>query len=218
MKQSEVKSFKKFLSDKKIDKVFAKYYESYHLMFNPSSLEDYLETTRAENVVTQAFSYPNTYFGKEFWLEINKEWNEKLGSKKSADREAIQLDCLDLEVVEIQSRANNFGLPKNTCSLNLKGNRLTLNMEHSKMVAKKLSTHMLLTRSRHSADVVLMFNRDRGLEVKFRAGTSSLQFANIDLAKRLVELLDLNPEKEYFHLGIELLEETKECLLFILKK
>ena len=218
MKQSEVKSFKKFLSDKKIDKVFAKYYENYHLMFNPSSLEDYLETTRAENVVTQAFSYPNTYFGKEFWLEINKEWNEKLGLKKAADREAVQLDCLDLEVIEIQSRANNFGLPKNTCSLNLKGNRLTLNMEHSKMVAKKLSTHMLLTRSRHSTDVVLMFNRDRGLEVKFRAGTSSLQFANIDLANRLVELLDLDREKEYFHLGIELLEETKECLLFILKK
>jgi hypothetical protein len=218
MKISEIKSFKKFLSDKKLDKVFAKYYENYHLMFNPSSLKEYLETTRAENVVTQAFSYPNTYFGKDFWLEVNKEWNEKLGIQKAARREAVQLDCLDLEVVEIQSRNNCFGLPKNTCSLSLKGNRLTLNMEHSKMIAKKLSTHMLLTRSRQSTDVVLMFNRDRGLEVKFRAGTKSLQFTNIDLANRLVELLELDPEKDYFHLGIELLEETKDCLLFILKK
>ena len=218
MKLSEINSFKKFLSDKKLDKVFADYYKTYHLMFNPDSLREYLETTRAENVVTQAFSYPNTYFGKDFWLGVNKEWNEKLGLKNAADREAVQLDCLDLEVIEIQSRNNNFGLPKNTCSLSLKGNHLTLNMEHSKMIAKKLSTHMLLTRSRQSTDVVLMFNRDRGLDVKFRAGTSSLQFTNIDLAKKLVELLDLNPKQEYFHLGIELLEETKDCLLFILKK
>ena len=218
MKLSEINSFKKFLSDKKIDKVFAEYYETYHLMFNPDSLREYLETTRAENVVTQAFSYPNTYFGKDFWLGVNKEWNEMINQQKAADREAVQLDCLNLEVIDVQSRANNFGLPKNTCSLSLKGNRLTLNMEHSKMIAKKLSTHMLLTRSRQSTDVVLMFNRNRGLEVKFKAGTSSLQFTNIDLAYRLVELLNLDPEKEYFQLGIELLEETRECLLFILKK
>ena len=49
-----------------------------------------------------------------------------------------------LEIIDVQSKTNNHGLPKNTCSLSLKGgNRLTLNMEHSKMVAKKLSTHML---------------------------------------------------------------------------
>ena len=218
MKLSEINSFKKFLSDKKLDKVFADYYKTYHLMFNPDSLREYLETTRAENVVTQAFSYPNTYFGKDFWLGVNKEWNQIIYQQKAANREAIQLDCLDLEVNDVQSRNNNQGLPKNTCSLTLKGNHLTFNMEHSKMIAKKLSTHMLLTRSRQSTDVVLMFNRNRGLDVKFRAGSSSLQFTNIDLAKRLVELLDLNPEQEYFHLGIELLDETKDYLLFILKK
>lgn len=68
------------------------------------------------------------------------------------------------------------------------------------------------------ADTYKKINRNRGLDVKFRAGSSSLQFTNIDLAKRLVELLDLNPEQEYFHLGIELLDETKDYLLFILKK
>ena len=52
MKLSEINSFKKFLSDKKLDKVFADYYKTYHLMFNPDSLREYLETTRAENVVT----------------------------------------------------------------------------------------------------------------------------------------------------------------------
>ena len=86
------------------------------------------------------------------------------------------------------------------------------------MIAKKLSTHMLLTRSRQTTDVVLMFNRTRGVEVKFRAGTSSLQFNNVELANHLVELLNLDPEQEYFHLGIELLAETKDYLLFMIRK
>ena len=218
MKNSEIQMFKQFLSDKKISQVFFFFFKKNHLMTNPASLDEYLEKTRAENVIPQAFSYPNNYFGKQFWLGVNEEWTQIISHQKAVNREAIQLDCLDLEVIDVQSRNNNQGLPKNTCSLTLKGNHLTFNMEHSKMIAKKLSTHMLLTRSRQSTDVVLMFNRNRGLDVKFRAGSSSLQFTNIDLAKRLVELLDLNPEQEYFHLGIELLEETKDYLLFILKK
>ena len=218
MKNSEIQMFKQFLSDKKISQVFAETYKKNHLMTNPASLDEYLEKTRAENVIPQAFSYPNNYFGKQFWLGVNEEWTQIISHQKAVNREAIQLDCLDLEVIDVQSRNNNQGLPKNTCSLTLKGNHLTFNMEHSKMIAKKLSTHMLLTRSRQSTDVVLMFNRNRGLDVKFRAGSSSLQFTNIELAKRLVELLDLNPEQEYFQLGIELLVETKDYLLFILKK
>ena len=32
-----------------------------------------------------------------------------------------------------------------------------------------------------------------------------------------MELLELDPEKDYFQLGIELLDETKDYLLFLLK-
>jgi hypothetical protein len=91
-------------------------------------------------------------------------------------------------------------------------------MEHSKLVAKKLSTKMLLTRSRQTQDVVLMFNRVKGIDVKFKSGSSSLQFNNAELADRLLDLLDLDPEREYFHIGIEVLAETKDYLLFMLKK
>ena len=77
---------------------------------------------------------------------------------------------------------------------------------------------MLLTRSRQTTDVVLMFNRTRGVDVKFKAGSNSLQFNNAELANRLIELLSLDPEKEYFQLGIELLAETKDYLLFMLRK
>jgi hypothetical protein len=199
--------------------MFSQYYRTNHLTTNPATLEAYLEKAKAESVIPLAFVYPKTIYGKDFWLAIHEEWNQHLQEERAERSEADQLSSLGLEVIDIQTRTTCTGLPKNTCSLSLRGGkRFSLNLEHSKMVAKKLSTHMLLTRSRQSTDVVLMFNRDRGLDVKFRAGTSSLQFTNIDLAKRLVELLDLNPEQEYFHLGIELLDETKDYLLFILKK
>ena len=76
---------------------------------------------------------------------------------------------------------------------------------------------MLLTRSRQTTDVVLMFNRTRGVEVKFKAGSSSLQFNNAELANHLIELLELDLSQEYFQIGIELLAETKDYLLFMLK-
>ena len=66
-------------------------------------------------------------------------------------------------------------------------------------------------------DVVLMFNRVKGIEVKFKPGSSSLQFNNAELADHLIDLLDLDATQEYFHIGIELLAETKDYLLFMLK-
>ena len=86
------------------------------------------------------------------------------------------------------------------------------------MIAKKLSTHMLLTRSRQTTDVVLMFNRTRGIEVKFKTGSNNLQFNNTGLAHNLVDLLHLDPQEEYFQLSLELLAETKDYLLFMLRK
>ena len=110
---------------------------------------------------------------------MHEEWLKRIYTKRAVRSEAAQLDCLDLEIIDVKSRTTCMGLPKNTCSLSLNGGkRLTLNQEHSKMIAKKLSTHMLLTRSRKTTDVVLMFNRQKGIEVKFRPGTTSLQFNN----------------------------------------
>lgn len=77
---------------------------------------------------------------------------------------------------------------------------------------------MLLTRNRRTTDVVLMFNRVKGIEVKFKSGSNSLQFNNVELASHLIDLLELDPEKEYFQIKIELLAETKDHLLFVLRK
>ena len=157
---------------------------------NPETMELYLQQARAESVIQQAFVYPKSVYGKDFWLAIHEEWNRQLGELRAAFNEQQQLNTLDLEIIDIKQKHINLGLPKNTCSLNLRGgNRLTFNIEHSRMVAKKLSTHMLLTRSRQTTDVVLMFNRMKGVEVKFRPGTSSLQINNAELAGRLMELL-----------------------------
>ena len=219
MNKSEIKDFKKFLNERNVLLMFSTNYRQNHLTVNPPTLDEYLEKARVENVIPQAFVYPQTIYGKEFWLSIHDEWMKKIQQSRAEKAESDQLESFGLEIIDIQSKTNYHGLPKNTCSLSLKGgNRLTLNMEHSKMVAKKLSTHMLLTRSRQSTDVVLMFNRQKGIEVKFRAGSSSLQFNNAELASHLVDLLNLDTEKAYFLLDIKLLSETKDYLLFTIKK
>ena len=219
MTQNEIKDFKKFMVEQNAFMVFEKTYSENRWTINPKNLEDYLELTRADIVIPQAFIYPKGIYGKDFWLALNKEWTKLLKQKRAERIEAVQLDGLDLEVIDVHSKSSCLGLPKNTCSLSLRGGkRLTLNMEHSKMIAKKLSTHMLLTRSRQTTDVVLMFNRQRGIEVKFRPGTTGLMFNNTELANHLIDLMELDPKQEYFQLGIELLAETKDHLLFMLKK
>lgn len=217
MIKSEIKKFKKFLYKRNIYLMFSQNYRNFHLTVNPPTMDEYLENVKAENVIPQAFVYPKSLYGKEFWLAMHDEWNQILEMQREKDYEKGQLESLDLEFIDVKTNSTCSGLPKNTCSLSLKsGYRLTFNMEHSKMIAKKLSTHMMLTRSRKTTDVVLMFNRTKGIEVKFKSGTSSLQFNNKELANHLIELLDLNPDEEYFHLNIDLLTETNDYLLFVL--
>ena len=219
MTRTEIQEFKRFLHERNIDVVFSQNYRQNHLSVNPTSMEDYLEMAKVENVIPQAFVYPKSIFGKDFWLAIHEEWVERIKAQRADISEAAQLESLDLEVIDVKTRSNCLGLPKDTCSLSLRGgNRLTLNQEHSRMIAKKLSTHMLLTRSRQTTDVVLMFNRARGIEVKFKAGSSNLQFNNVELAHNLVDLLHLDPKEEYFQLSIELLADTKDYLLFMIRK
>ena len=219
MNRKEIQEFKSFLNVRELFTMFSQNYYKNHMTVNPPTLEAYLENARAECVIPLAFIYPKPPYGKEFWLAVHEEWNQHLSEIRAECNEAEQLDNFDLEVIDIKSKATCLGLPKNTCSLSLKGGkRFTMNLEHSKMVAKKLSTRKLLTRSRQTTDVVLMFNRTRGIEVKFKPGSSSLQFNNAELASHLIELLNLDPEKEYFQIGIELLAETNDYLLFMLKK
>ncbi len=219
MNRKEIQEFKSFLNVRELFTMFSQNYYKNHMTVNPPTLEAYLENARAECVIPLAFIYPKPPYGKEFWLAVHEEWNQHLSGIRAECNEAEQLGNFDLEVIDVKSKTTCLGLPKNTCSLSLKGGkRFTLNLEHSKMVAKKLSTRMLLTRSRQTTDVVLMFNRTRGIEVKFKPGSSSLQFNNAELASHLIELLNLDPEKEYFQIGIEVLAETKDYLLFMLKK
>ena len=217
MTKEEIKFFKKFLHERNAYNMFSENYWHNHLTINPQKMDEYLAIARAENVIPQAFIYPKSVYGKDFWLAIHEEWLERLRKKRSGIRETEQLERMDLEIIDISQNNSSNGLPKNVCSLSIRGgNRLTLNKEHSKMIAKKLSTHMLLTRSRQTKDVVLMFNRERGIDVKFREGT--LLFNSVELAQNLIKLLGLDPQKEYFKIGIEPIAETDDHLLFILKK
>ena len=54
--------------------------------------------------------------------------------------------------------------------------------------------------------------------MKFKPGSNGLVFNNVELCNKLLELLELDTNQEYFQLGIELLDETKDYLLFLLKR
>ena len=181
MTKEEIKDFKKFLHEKNIFLMFTQNYRNYRLTINPPTWEAYLEKARAENVIPQAFVYPKSIYDKDFWLAMHEEWQKRISAKRAVYREATQLEYLDLEIIDVHSRSSCLGLPKNTCSLSLRGGkRFTLN--------------------------------------KFRPGTTSLQFNNTELASRLMELLDLDASQDYFLLNIEQLSETKDYLLFTIKK
>ena len=200
MNKIEIRDFRKFLNERNILLMFSTNYRQNHLTVNPPTLDEYLD-------------------GKDFWLSIHDEWIKMIQQSRAEKAESDQLESLGLEIIDIKTKSSNFGLPKNTCSLSLKGgNRFSLNVETSKKIAKKLSTHMLLTRSRKTMDVVLMFNRQKGIEVKFRSGYNSLQFNNAELVNNLIDLLGLDSAQEYYLLDIQMLTETKDYLLFRLKK
>ena len=219
MNKIEIRDFRKFLNERNILLMFSTNYRQNHLTVNPPTLDEYLEKARAENVIPQAFVYPQNMYGKDFWLSIHDEWIKMIQQSRAEKAESDQLESLGLEIIDIKTKSSNFGLPKNTCSLSLKGgNRFSLKVETSKKIAKKLSTHMLLTRSRKTMDVVLMFNRQKGIEVKFRSGYNSLQFNNAELVNNLIDLLGLDSAQEYYLLDIQMLTETKDYLLFRLKK
>ena len=137
MTKEEIKDFKKFLHEKNIFLMFTQNYRNYRLTINPPTWEAYLENARVENVIPQAFVYPKSIYDKDFWLAMHEEWQKRISAKRAVYREATQLEYLDLEIIDVKSRTSCLGLPKNTCSLSLRGGkRFTLNMDDSKRVAK----------------------------------------------------------------------------------
>ena len=95
MTQTEIRDFKKFMNDQNAYMVFEKYYNENRMTFNPKRLDDYLERTRADIVIPQAFIYPKGIYGKDFWLALNRaqrggatEWSRP-GSDRGSDEEYL---------------------------------------------------------------------------------------------------------------------------------
>ena len=101
MTQNEIRDFKKFLDEQNAYLVFEKTYKENRMSINPKKLEDYLELTRADIVIPQAFIYPKGIYGKDFWMTLNMEWTTLLKQKRAEHSEAVQLEGLDLEVIDV---------------------------------------------------------------------------------------------------------------------
>ena len=74
MNKTEIKDFKNYLSERNILLMFSTNYRQNRLTVNPATLDEYLEKARVENVIPQAFVYPEKMYGKDFWLSIHDEW------------------------------------------------------------------------------------------------------------------------------------------------
>ena len=83
MTQNEIKDFKKFMVEQNAFMVFERIYSQNRMSINPKNLEDYLELTRADIVIPQAFIYPKGIYGRDFWLALNKEWTTLLNQKRA---------------------------------------------------------------------------------------------------------------------------------------
>lgn len=212
--------FKKFLMERDLYKVFINLYRKNRMSKNPPEMEIYLEESNVESVILNAFLLTkDIFYGKDFWQPIQEEWTRKVELLRTARNEAELMERYNLEVIDLPERKSNLqGLAAGTCSLNLKnGNRLTLNQKDSNRVIKAKGTKLMLTQSRRTLDVVLMFNRSKGLDVKIkrqRNDKNNVQVNGKDLATNLIDLLGLDETEEYFVLHIEKLEETKEMVLF----
>ena len=123
MNKIEIKDFKKFLNERNVLLMFSTCYRQHRLTVNPPTLDEYLEKARVENVIPQAFVYPQKLYGKEFWLSIHDEWIKLIQQSRAEKAESDQLESLGLEIIDVHSRSSCLGLPKNTCSLSLRGGK-----------------------------------------------------------------------------------------------
>ena len=101
MNKSEIRAFKKFLNERNVLLMFSTNYRQNHLTVNPPTLDEYLEKARVENVIPQAFVYPQTIYGKEFWLSIHDEWMKKIQQSRAEKEESDQLESLGLEITMV---------------------------------------------------------------------------------------------------------------------
>ncbi len=210
------------MTERNLYLMFATNYRQNRMSSNPPVMENYLELTRAECVLTMAFVYPKNIYGKDFWLSINEEWQKMLHRQRSMRNGLEQLNRMNLEVIAMREKAAVTCLTSNTCSLNIKnGYVLTLNSVHSRLLEKYRTSKLLLTRSRQTGDVVLMFNRSKGIEARLKhsRGEKFNVVVNCrDLACHLIELLELDAQEEYFRLNIDLLSENMDTVLFKVRK
>ena len=103
MNKIEIKDFKKFLNERNVLLMFSTCYRQHRLTVNPPTLDEYLEKARVENVIPQAFVYPQKLYGKEFWLSIHDEWIKLIQQSRAEKAESDQLESLGLEIIDLLS-------------------------------------------------------------------------------------------------------------------
>ena len=110
MQEKTIKYFKKFLTNRGANVIFASLYKDYKFNSNPTLLEAYLTEVKPPFAITMAFDFnrlsANSAFDPAYWNRLHIEWNTMLlqwknGEMKSAE-EIIEnrLEILDKKLKE----------------------------------------------------------------------------------------------------------------------
>ncbi len=80
MKVANIALFKQFLTEKGAEKMFTGMYRQYAFPDNPESVEDYLKEVDSENVISNAFKFPQNLiqYGPDYWFGLEQAWEKRL--------------------------------------------------------------------------------------------------------------------------------------------
>ena len=80
MKVANIYLFKQFLTEKGAEKMFSGMYRQYAFPDNPTSVEDYLKEVDSDNVISNAFKFPENLiqYGPDYWFGLEKAWEKRL--------------------------------------------------------------------------------------------------------------------------------------------
>ena len=216
MTKEEIKLFENFLKQKNVLNVFFNIYSENRMLVNPVDCDEYLLKARADRVIPLAFTYPRSVYDKDFWLNLHQEWVSMLQEMKAQHVEKDLMEQLDLDFVELVHRVSS-AIPKNYCSLmNDRNHRLALNHEHSKEVIDRGFTRMSLARSQSTGNVVLMFNKVKGIRIRTygHEQMTSVVVNSVDLCEKLERMLGVESSPERTLLKCHLLAASKDYVVF----
>ncbi len=199
MTNNEIKLFNKFLNERGLLLLFHNNYKKNRFLHNPEKCAEYLEKSQAERVIPLAFTFPKkTEFGREFWLNVHKEWTELLSTlkpkPKTAPTDTLSIKALGLQIVSLYNKGHQV-LNSREISIGNGKRRswVTINQVLSKKIFENHLNHLVMATSKDRSDVIMLFNRKEGIKIYIGnpQTNKSVSFTSKDCVTNLMKFLKI---------------------------